>query len=122
MLTRLRLLLWATALALAGEVCAGGALPRFSAQSAGAAIAGWTPWTLGGKAAPADFRLTGLDGQTVLRAEAVNAASALIHAGRFDTAATPWLNWRWRLACCALVMTGREVPSPSLAGSQSHQR
>ena len=96
MLTRLRLLLWATALALAGEVCAGGALPRFSAQSAGAAIAGWTPWTLGGKAAPADFRLAGLDGQTVLRAEAVNAASALIHAGRFDTAATPWLNWRWR--------------------------
>ncbi|MFX7329430.1 hypothetical protein ABTI69_21805, partial [Acinetobacter baumannii] len=72
MLTRLRLLLWAAALALAGEVCADTALPRFSAQPAGAAIAGWVPWTLGGKAAPADFRLTDVDGHTVLRAEAVN--------------------------------------------------
>ena len=71
-------------------------LPVFSEQAAGSRIIGWTPWTLGGKAAPADFRLVELDGQVVLRAEAVDAASALIHAGRVDPATTPWLNWRWR--------------------------
>jgi hypothetical protein len=72
------------------------ALPAFSSLTAGGDITGWTPWTLGGKAAPADFRLAELDGRTVLRAEARDAASALIHAGRFDPQATPWLNWRWR--------------------------
>lgn len=93
---RLRLLLWAAALALAADAGAGTVLPRFSAMAPGTAVAGWSPWTLGGKAKPADFRLAELDGSTVLRAEAVDAASALIHAGRFDPLATPWLNWRWR--------------------------
>lgn len=96
MLTRLRLLLLALAIALSGELCAQSALPRFSALPPGTEATGWKPYTLGGKAAPADFRLVELDGRTVLRAQATNAASALIHEGRFDPAATPWLNWRWR--------------------------
>lgn len=100
MLIRLRALLPAlvTALAIAssGDAWAQGRLPAFSTLEAGNAVTGWMPYTLGGKAAPADFRLVELDGSIVLRAEASNAASALIHAGRFDPLATPWLNWRWR--------------------------
>ncbi len=96
MLTRLRLMLSGLALALSGGLSASTDPPAFSGQSPGATIAGWPPYTLGGKAAPADFRLVELDGRIVLRAEASNAASALIHAGRFDPADRPWLNWRWR--------------------------
>ncbi|MCQ9373388.1 DUF3047 domain-containing protein [Methyloversatilis sp. XJ19-13] len=100
MLTRLRALLLAIALALTCEVSAAAAdavsLPAFSTQPAGPNVSGWTAYTLGGKAAPADFRLAELDGLTVLRVEASNAASALIHTRRFDPLATPWLNWRWR--------------------------
>ncbi|MFH1815744.1 MAG: DUF3047 domain-containing protein [Pseudomonadota bacterium] len=100
MLTRLRALLLAIALALTCEMSAAVAdavsLPAFSTQPAGPNVSGWTAYTLGGKAAPADFRLAELDGLTVLRVEASNAASALIHTRRFDPLATPWLNWRWR--------------------------
>ena len=100
MLTRLRALLLAIALALTCEMSAAAAdavaLPAFSTQPAGSTVSGWTAYTLGGKAAPADFRLAELDGLTVLRVEASNAASALIHTRRFDPLATPWLNWRWR--------------------------
>jgi hypothetical protein len=78
------------------DVWAQSSLPGFSALTAGGTVTGWAPYTLGGKAAPADFRLVELDGSVVLRAEASNAASALIHTGRFDPLATPWLNWRWR--------------------------
>ena len=92
----LRILLVAVLCGLSGAQAAPPPLPAFSAQAAGNRIIGWTPWTLGGKAAPADFRLVELDGQVVLRAEAADAASALIHADRVDPAATPWLNWRWR--------------------------
>lgn len=100
MLTRLHALLLAVALALMGKMSAaagdGVSLPAFSTQATGTTVSGWTAYTLGGKAAPADFRLVELDGLTVLRVEASNAASALIHARRFDPIATPWLNWRWR--------------------------
>ena len=104
MLTRLHALLPALAIASAialtlassGDAWAQGRLPAFSTLAAGGAVTGWAPYTLGGKAAPADFRLVELDGSVVLRVEASNAASALSHAGRFDPLATPWLNWRWR--------------------------
>lgn len=96
MLTRLRALALAVAITLCGDVWAQSSLPGFSALTAGGTVTGWAPYTLGGKAAPADFRLVELDGSVVLRAEASNAASALIHTGRFDPLVTPWLNWRWR--------------------------
>ena len=70
---------------------------HFSRNAPGDALpAGWQPYRLGRGQRETQYRLTGLDGRTVLEARAESSVSALAHPLRADPQRTPWLSFRWR--------------------------
>ena len=72
--------------ALAGQVEVG----RFSAGD----LAGWEPKEFKGRTS---YSLVGDQGRTVLRAEAMDSASALIKEVRLDPGQYPILRWSWKV-------------------------
>lgn len=57
---------------------------------------GWKPYRLGKSLGETRYRLTMLDGRTVLEARAENAVSAIAYELRADAIRTPWLSFSWR--------------------------
>ncbi len=88
------LLLAGTLGGVAATLAAPGA---FSAMPAGGAFAdGWSVTTLP-DIAPTRYTLSDDGGRTVVRADATGSAASLIRSVRWDAAAQPWLDWRWRV-------------------------
>jgi hypothetical protein len=75
----------------------GPALPAFSAMPAGGAIVGWQPLRPAPKANDTRYSLMSDAGVVVLKAEANQAMSGLIHSVRVDVRQTPLLRWRWKI-------------------------
>jgi hypothetical protein len=74
-------------------------LPRFSAALPGSRLPpGWSLRTLPSVERPNRFDLVADEGGTVLRVISDRSASSLTVALRVDPAATPLLNWRWRVS------------------------
>jgi hypothetical protein len=68
-------------------------LPAFDATGA----AGWTHVPLSKLKRDTVYSVVSDQGQPVLRASARGSASAWVHLERMDIAATPMLEWRWRV-------------------------
>lgn len=77
-----------------------GAAPEvaaFSQMTAGTAIRGWRALKPAPGANDTRYRLTIDSGTTVVKAEADNAMSGLIHPVRVDLRRYPLLRWRWKI-------------------------
>ncbi len=61
------------------------------------APAGWKPWTFARFKRPTEYRLIDVDGKTVIRARATDAASGLVHPVNIDPTEFPYLHWHWRV-------------------------
>lgn len=72
-------------------------LAPFSAGRAGAAPAGWQPYSVRADVPRTRFELAEVDGRLALRARAAASASALVHRLDADPARTPRLVWQWRV-------------------------
>lgn len=70
---------------------------HFSRAAPGDALPpGWKPYRLGKSLNETRYRLTVLDGRTVLEARAQNAVSAIAYELHADAMRTPWLSFSWR--------------------------
>jgi len=88
----------ATGLSVGSAAGASGpTLPAFSTMSVGGAIDGWQPLRPAPKANDTRYSLTSDAGVVVLKAEANQAMSGLIHSVRVDVRQTPLLRWRWKI-------------------------
>lgn len=85
------------ALALCGAAraaeCKPPTLPGFGATGAG----GWAHVPLSKLKRDTVYSAVSEEGRTVLRARADSSASMFVHLGRVDIAATPMLEWSWRV-------------------------
>lgn len=72
-------------------------VPAFSAMPAGGEIRYWQALKPAPKANETRYTLVKDAGATVLRAQADNAMSGLIHAVRVDLRRYPLLRWRWKV-------------------------
>lgn len=68
---------------------------RFSRLAPGAALAPWEPWLIRRGNTPTAYRVTRVDGDAVLEADAPEGGSALWRMIRIDPHAHPVLEWRW---------------------------
>ena len=59
---------------------------------------GWEPLQIGAVPRHTSYTLASVDGVTVVRAQADSSMSALGREVDIDPHATPWLQWRWRIA------------------------
>jgi len=73
-------------------------VPPFSGMGAGETIAGWTTLKPAPKANDTVYTLVRDGDTTVLKAEARQSMSGLIHAVRVDVRQTPRIRWRWKIA------------------------
>ncbi len=88
-----------TAMTLATAARADGPGVAFSASRPGGALPeGWQNKPVVSGRTLTRYTLVAEQGTTVLEADATGAASGLIHAGDFDLAATPVVQWRWKVA------------------------
>lgn len=94
-------ILAAAAFVLSGKSSAAGtaepAVPAFSALPANGEIRQWQSLKPAPKASETRYALVNDSGTTVLRAEADNSMSGLIHAVRVDVRRYPLLRWRWKV-------------------------
>jgi len=58
---------------------------------------GWKPWTFARFKRPTEYRLIDVDGKTVIRARATDAASGLVHPVNIDPKEFPYLHWHWKV-------------------------
>jgi hypothetical protein len=58
---------------------------------------GWKPWTFARFKRPTEYRLIDMDGRTVIRARATDAASGLVHPVSIDPKEFPYLHWHWKV-------------------------
>lgn len=70
----------------------------FSAMSPGGEISSWQAMKPSRDAKDTNYRLVRDDGKVVVKAEANNAMSGLIHSVKVDLRDTPLLRWRWKIA------------------------
>lgn len=70
---------------------------RFSRLAPGTSVAPWEPWLIRRGNTPTAYRVTELDGDTVLEADAPEGGSALWRKIRIDPHQHPVLEWRWRV-------------------------
>lgn len=59
--------------------------------------AGWEPWILHPSKRKTRYEARGRNGDTVISAHADSAASGLARRVNLNPAATPWIEWRWRV-------------------------
>ena len=78
-------------------VDATGALPIMERNGAGGLPNGWEPWILHPSKRKTRYETRGRNGDTVVWAHADSAASGLARRLDLDPAATPWIEWRWRI-------------------------
>jgi len=72
--------------------------PFFSASSPGPDLpAGWKNLPVAKGKLLTQYKLVSVSGATVIEADSVGSASALMHDGNMDLAQTPWLSWRWKV-------------------------
>lgn len=69
----------------------------FSANPAGSLPAEWEPLIITRSKRLTHYQLVTERGQTVLQANAVASASALMHALDLDPRRRPWLEWQWKI-------------------------
>lgn len=72
-------------------------LALFSASPAGQLPSGWEPLIITRSKRLTHYQLVTDQGQTVLQADAVASASALLHELNLDPQQQPWLEWRWKI-------------------------
>ncbi len=65
--------------------------------AAGGMPTGWEPWILHPSKKRTRYEARGRSGDTVISAYADSAASGLVRRVSLDPAATPWIEWRWRV-------------------------
>lgn len=82
----------------AAPVLASPSVPAFSRMSEGGNIDGWQALKPAPKARDTRYSLVTDAGRTVLRADADQSMSGLIHTVRVDTRRYPLLRWRWKIA------------------------
>ena len=78
-------------------VDATGVLPVMERAGAGGLPSGWEPWILHPSKRKTRYETRGRNGDTVVWAHADSAASGLARRLNLDPAATPWIEWRWRV-------------------------
>jgi len=72
--------------------------PFFSASSPGPDLpAGWKNLPVAKGKVSTQYKLVSVSGATVIQADSVGSASALMHDGNTDLTQTPWLSWRWKV-------------------------
>ncbi len=70
----------------------------FSDSSPGETLPrGWEPWTLSRLKKATQYLLVDESGRTVVKAQANNSASGLVHALRVNAKTFPLLTWRWKV-------------------------
>ena len=74
-----------------------GALPVMERNGEDGLPAGWEPWILHPSKRKTRYETRGRNGDTVVWAHADAAASGLARRVNLDPAATPWIEWRWRV-------------------------
>ncbi|MFN3596802.1 MAG: DUF3047 domain-containing protein [Rubricoccaceae bacterium] len=87
--------LLATGMLAGAALVANVSVAAFSSMTPGGRITGLEPLRLG-DARPTTYTLVTDGGQTVVRAEANNAASGLVRRIRIDPQQIPVLTWRWK--------------------------
>jgi len=73
-------------------------VPLFSGMAPGGTVAGWTVLKPAPKAEDTVYTLVRDGETTVLRAQARQSMSGLIHAVRVDVRQYPRIRWRWKIA------------------------
>lgn len=74
------------------------AVTKFSSGEPGMQLpGGWRNWTVSRFKKSTEYRLVKLDGRTVIKAQADDSASGLVHDVDVDPKQFPVLRWRWKV-------------------------